>query len=336
MNQAIGDEAAIAFSIGFYQGLGANRSIEESYKLGCVQIRLNNIPEYLTPVLIKGKKKNPQRTINTNSRSMVHLKTSESDYALQVPLAQFRKHTVMIGHSGSGRTLALNWLTELLWKGHGIPFLAIRHWPGSIDLGEGVSHLSLERRGTSFVSKMRPRLTLDTESKIGFRLDEFQSSLGVEHLSTVPTVIDITLKKMDLIRIAFQLLWTRLASNLTLEHRTENLRFVIAMDEFDGTGGQMDLQLFANNLRDLRRCGIGFLFVSSGYHENLMREVRNFVIFSHRKHRPLAPADVHQAIEENPDLHNNLSIGNAVFSAAGVIPPTMIEIPNNRSRLAIV
>lgn len=56
MNRAIGDNAAIAFAIGFYQALGAGRTIEEAYKLGCVQIRLQGIPEHLTPVLIrKGK-----------------------------------------------------------------------------------------------------------------------------------------------------------------------------------------------------------------------------------------------------------------------------------------
>lgn len=53
MNQAIGDKAAIAFAIGFYQALGAGRTIEDAYKLGCVQIRLQDIPEHLTPVLIK-------------------------------------------------------------------------------------------------------------------------------------------------------------------------------------------------------------------------------------------------------------------------------------------
>ena len=53
MNQAIGDKAAIAFAIGFYQALGAGRPIEDAYKLGCVQIRLQGIPEHLTPVLIK-------------------------------------------------------------------------------------------------------------------------------------------------------------------------------------------------------------------------------------------------------------------------------------------
>jgi hypothetical protein len=53
MNQAIGDRAAIAFSIGFYQGVGAGRNIEDAYKLGCVQIRLQGILEHLTPVLIR-------------------------------------------------------------------------------------------------------------------------------------------------------------------------------------------------------------------------------------------------------------------------------------------
>jgi DNA-binding response OmpR family regulator len=53
MNQAIDDKAAIAFAIGFYQALGAGRKIEEAYKLGCVQIRLQGIPEHLIPVLIK-------------------------------------------------------------------------------------------------------------------------------------------------------------------------------------------------------------------------------------------------------------------------------------------
>ncbi len=53
MNQAISDKAAIAFAVGFYQALGAGRTIEDAYKLGCVQIGLQGIPEHLTPVLIK-------------------------------------------------------------------------------------------------------------------------------------------------------------------------------------------------------------------------------------------------------------------------------------------
>jgi len=53
MNKAIGDKAAIAFALGFYGALGAGRTIEDAYKLGCVQMILEGIPEHLTPVLIK-------------------------------------------------------------------------------------------------------------------------------------------------------------------------------------------------------------------------------------------------------------------------------------------
>jgi hypothetical protein len=51
MNQAIGDKGAIAFSVGFYKALAANRSIEEAYKFGCVEIQLYNVPEHLKPVI---------------------------------------------------------------------------------------------------------------------------------------------------------------------------------------------------------------------------------------------------------------------------------------------
>jgi hypothetical protein len=34
--RAIDDKAAIAFAVGFYQALGAGRTIEDAYKLGCV------------------------------------------------------------------------------------------------------------------------------------------------------------------------------------------------------------------------------------------------------------------------------------------------------------
>jgi hypothetical protein len=53
MNQAIGDHAAIAFSVGFYQAVGAGYGIEEAYKAGRVQIMLQGISEQMTPVLIK-------------------------------------------------------------------------------------------------------------------------------------------------------------------------------------------------------------------------------------------------------------------------------------------
>ncbi|MDF5728609.1 MAG: ABC transporter substrate-binding protein [Rhizonema sp. PD38] len=51
MKQAIADQAAIAFSGGFYKKLALNGSIEDAFKSGCVEIQLPN--EELTPVLHK-------------------------------------------------------------------------------------------------------------------------------------------------------------------------------------------------------------------------------------------------------------------------------------------
>jgi hypothetical protein len=56
MDRAISDKGAIAFSTGFYQALGAGRSIPDAYKLGCVQIRLQGIAEHLVPTLIQNNK----------------------------------------------------------------------------------------------------------------------------------------------------------------------------------------------------------------------------------------------------------------------------------------
>ena len=53
MNQAIGDDAAREFAIGFYDGLFAGLTYEDAFKVGRHAIQAENIPEHLTPV-IKG------------------------------------------------------------------------------------------------------------------------------------------------------------------------------------------------------------------------------------------------------------------------------------------
>jgi len=64
MSQEIGDRAAIEFSGGFYDALGAGHCVEFAYKLGCAAIRLENIPENLTPKLLT---KNQFRTEHSNT-----------------------------------------------------------------------------------------------------------------------------------------------------------------------------------------------------------------------------------------------------------------------------
>jgi hypothetical protein len=52
MNNVMDDKASIAFTIGFYQALGAGRTIEDAFKLGRIQIQLQGLPDYVTPILI--------------------------------------------------------------------------------------------------------------------------------------------------------------------------------------------------------------------------------------------------------------------------------------------
>ncbi|MGB3760859.1 MAG: TIR domain-containing protein [Rivularia sp. (in: cyanobacteria)] len=64
MKQAIGDNAAIKFAVGFYDALGAGRNIEVAYKFGVNAIQLEGIPEELTPII---KKKSSLNTNISNS-----------------------------------------------------------------------------------------------------------------------------------------------------------------------------------------------------------------------------------------------------------------------------
>jgi non-canonical purine NTP pyrophosphatase (RdgB/HAM1 family) len=53
MQQAIGDDAAIKFAVGFYDALWAGHNFETAYKFGRGAIDLKGIPEHLTPVFHK-------------------------------------------------------------------------------------------------------------------------------------------------------------------------------------------------------------------------------------------------------------------------------------------
>jgi len=51
---AIGDEAAVQFSIGFYRALAAGWSVEDAFQAGCTEIQVADIPEQAVPLLMKG------------------------------------------------------------------------------------------------------------------------------------------------------------------------------------------------------------------------------------------------------------------------------------------
>ncbi|HEY9626109.1 MAG TPA: CHAT domain-containing protein [Coleofasciculaceae cyanobacterium] len=76
MKKAIGDRAALEFAVGFYDALGAGRSIEFAHKLGCSAIRMAGIAENLTPVL-KQKTVHLSSPPDSSSRTANTLSTSQ-------------------------------------------------------------------------------------------------------------------------------------------------------------------------------------------------------------------------------------------------------------------
>ncbi|WP_225895497.1 CHAT domain-containing protein [Dendronalium phyllosphericum] len=55
MSDAIEDTAAINFATGFYDALGAGKSLDNAYKWGCNAIQSENLPDHLKPKLKKKK-----------------------------------------------------------------------------------------------------------------------------------------------------------------------------------------------------------------------------------------------------------------------------------------
>lgn len=66
MNNAIPDNAAVNFSIGFYDAIGASRSYTEAFKFGCNNIDLNNIPGDLIPTI---KSRNHSQRLFNNKKN---------------------------------------------------------------------------------------------------------------------------------------------------------------------------------------------------------------------------------------------------------------------------
>ncbi|MUG97312.1 CHASE2 domain-containing protein [Scytonema sp. UIC 10036] len=82
MNQAVSDQAAIKFAVGFYKALGARQNVnsgarqkfEFAYKSGCIAIKLEGIEEDLVPVLLKKDEDNKSNNILQNVRKQLQEK----------------------------------------------------------------------------------------------------------------------------------------------------------------------------------------------------------------------------------------------------------------------
>ena len=102
MKKAIGDKAAIKFAVGFYDALGAGRTIFDGFEFGCTSIDLESIPESSTPVL-KSRRDKKETTITLNSESSKRIFISykrdvepDEKVALQIKQALSPQHQVFI------------------------------------------------------------------------------------------------------------------------------------------------------------------------------------------------------------------------------------------------
>jgi hypothetical protein len=53
MRGEITDNAAVEFTVGFYDALGAGKTVEEAFKFGCNAVHLMSLPDFSIPVLKK-------------------------------------------------------------------------------------------------------------------------------------------------------------------------------------------------------------------------------------------------------------------------------------------
>ena len=99
MGQALGAESAIKFAAGFYRGLGAGRSYEDAYSLGCNAIALENIPEERSPILHK-------RSAAESQQIFISYRSEEPDLSLARDLHQA---LTAAGHSVFTSAESIEW-----------------------------------------------------------------------------------------------------------------------------------------------------------------------------------------------------------------------------------
>lgn len=105
MKQEIPDEAAIAFSLGFYEAIGANRSIEEAYQLGCSAIQMDfeeanhSGNRKFIPIYEPGER--PDQTMLSHLMPVLKKKKEFSTIAPKVTSQQSNttQYSSIIGHS---------------------------------------------------------------------------------------------------------------------------------------------------------------------------------------------------------------------------------------------
>ncbi|MBD2616219.1 AAA-like domain-containing protein [Nostoc punctiforme FACHB-252] len=121
MKKAIGDRAAIEFAVGFYDALGAKKSYEFAYNLGCNAIRMTGISEQDIPTLLKtaqiesmSAKTQPLQLASspvstkaiTSQRVFISYRSQQPDAGLA---QEFYNQLVAAGHEAFMAAASISW-----------------------------------------------------------------------------------------------------------------------------------------------------------------------------------------------------------------------------------
>ncbi|MBF2009490.1 MAG: CHAT domain-containing protein [Chlorogloeopsis fritschii C42_A2020_084] len=135
MNQPIGDKAAIKFAVGFYDGLGAGRTYEACFELGCASLDLEGIAESETPV-IKVRRRQNQTQPQANLAQTEPIKSPTRDEMSQEPKG-WQNRSVSVGGKviGSAITTGDNNVTSVHYQPVSLPA------PESVDMRAEINTL---------------------------------------------------------------------------------------------------------------------------------------------------------------------------------------------------
>lgn len=97
MSDAIGDRAAIEFAVGFYDGLGADRSYEDAFEFGLSAIALEGIDETATPKL-KMSRPTSSPELSQQSEKLPTKKSDSENKTDSQPLSQGEKARIFVSY----------------------------------------------------------------------------------------------------------------------------------------------------------------------------------------------------------------------------------------------
>jgi hypothetical protein len=98
MSESIGDDAAIEFAIGFYTAVGAGKSYEFAYEMGCNAIKLADLTESNIPILLKNSDLIVKPQILITTEELKH---------------KAERKTIELKHKAEGKAIELQMLKSI-------------------------------------------------------------------------------------------------------------------------------------------------------------------------------------------------------------------------------